>query len=164
VTYLLIYAFMNLGAFAVVIAVGNRIRSAEIKDWAGLFTYSPQLAAMLAVFFFSLAGIPPFAGWFAKFVMFRSVLAVGNGWATALAVIAVVNSVIALFYYSKVVVAVFMHRVPDEIPVVQLRDVKTAPALQFALVLTVIGVVVLGIFPSAIAEIGEATRVFASGF
>ncbi|MCP3973474.1 MAG: NADH-quinone oxidoreductase subunit N [bacterium] len=164
VTYLLIYAFMNLGAFATVIAVGNRLRSAEITDWAGLFSYAPGLAALIAVFFFSLAGIPPLAGWFAKFVMFRSVLAVGNTWATALAVVAVVNSVIALYYYSKVVISVFMHKVPDGVPVAELKEHKTAPALQFALILTAIGVIVLGIFPNLIAEIGEATKTFASGF
>lgn len=164
VTYLLIYAFMNLGAFGVVIAVGNRLRSAEIKDWAGLFTYSPGLAAMMGIFFFSLAGIPPLAGWFAKFVMFRSVLVVGNTWATALAVIAVVNSVIAFYYYSKVIVAVFMQNVPEEVPVAELRGHKTAPALRFALALTTVGVIVLGIYPPVIARIGEATKAFASGF
>jgi len=164
VTYLLIYAFMNLGAFAVVIAVGNRLRSAEVDDWAGLFNYAPGLAGMLGLFFFSLAGIPPLAGWFAKFVMFRSVLAVGNTWATALAVIAVINSVIAFYYYSNVVISAFMRPVPDHVPVADLRHHKTAPSLQFALVLTAIGVVLLGIFPSLVAEIGEATRTFASGF
>ncbi len=164
VTYLLIYAFMNLGAFAVVIAVGNRLHSAEIDDWGGLFTYSPALGGLLALFFFSLAGIPPLAGWFAKFVMFRAVLAVGNGWATALAVIAVINTVIAFYYYSKVVLSVFMRAVPDHVPVAELREYRTAPSLQFALVLTAIGVVVLGIFPSLIADIGQATRTIASGF
>ena len=78
--------------------------------------------------------------------------------------IAVLNSVIAFYYYSKVVLAVFMQRVPDDVPVAELREHRTAPALQFALVLTTIGVVVLGIFPSLVAEIGEATKTFASGF
>lgn len=164
VTYLLIYAFMNLGAFAVVIAIGNRLHSAEIEDWGGMFTYSPALATMLGVFFFSLAGVPPLAGWFAKFVMFRAVLAVDNGWATALAILAAVNSVIAFYYYSKVVLAVFMKQVPANVPVHELRDHRTAPSLQFALILTTIGVIVIGIFPSLVAEIGEATRTFASGF
>jgi len=164
VTYLLVYAFMNLGAFAVVIAVGNRLRSAEIADWAGLFNYSPALASLLAIFFFSLAGIPPLAGWFAKFVMFRSVLAVANTWATMLAILAVVNSVIAFYYYSKVVVSVFMNPVPETVPVAELREYRTAPSLQFALVLTAIGVIAIGIYPPLVAEIGEATRAFASGF
>ena len=73
-TYLLVYAFMNLGAFAAVIAVAERTGSGEIDDWAGLARYAPGLASLLGVFFFSLAGIPPLAGWFAKFVMFKAVL------------------------------------------------------------------------------------------
>ncbi len=164
VTYLLIYAFMNLGAFAVIIAGGNRLRSAEIGDWAGMFGYAPVLATMLAVFFFSLAGIPPLAGWFAKFVMFRSVLSVGGGWAAALAIIAAVNSVIAFVYYAKVVKSAFMDPAPEHVAVADLARMPTVPSLQFALVLTVAGVIVLGIFPGIIAEIGELTKTFASGF
>ncbi len=164
VTYLLIYAFMNLGAFAVVIAGANRLRSAEIDDWAGMFTYAPGLAALLGVFFFSLAGIPPLAGWFAKFVMFRAVLSVESGWATALAVIAVVNSVIAFVYYAKVVKSAFMDPVPDRVPAGELEGARMVPSLQFAMVLTVVGVIVLGVFPGLIAEIGDLTKSLASGF
>jgi NADH-quinone oxidoreductase subunit N len=119
---------------------------------------------MMALFLFSLAGIPPLAGWFAKFVMFRSVLAVGNTWATALAVVAVINSVIAFYYYSKVVISMFARPVPDHVPVADLREYKTAPALQFALVLTTIGVVAIGIYPPLVSALSEATRTFASGF
>ena len=89
VTYLLIYAFMNLGAFAV---VDRRAQPGEAYRDSALgrvSTYAPGLAGLLALFFLSLAGIPPLAGWFAKFVMFRSVMSVGGGWAIALAVIAV---------------------------------------------------------------------------
>ena len=164
VTYLLIYAFMNLGAFAVVIAGANRLRSALIRDWAGLFTYAPGLAGLLAIFFFSLVGIPPLAGWFAKFVMFRSVLAVGGGWAVALAVIAVINSVIALVYYAKVVKSAFMDPVPETVPAAELEDTPIVPSLQLAMLLTVAGVIILGIFPGIIAEIGELTKTLASGF
>ena len=144
ITYIIIYAFMNLGSFAVVIAAGNRLRSAEIGDWAGIFSYSPGLATMLAIFFFSLAGIPPLAGWFAKFVMFRSVISVGGAWAIALAVIAVVNSVIAFVYYAKVVKSAFMDQVPDHVPAAEVARIKMVPSLQFAMALTVIGVIVLG--------------------
>jgi len=164
VTYLVIYAFMNLGAFGVVIAVGNRLGSAEIKDWAGLFSYAPGLATMLGLFFFSLAGIPPLAGWFAKLVMFRSVLATGSGWASALAVIAAVNSVIAFYYYSKVVVSAFMNKVPDSVPVAEIREQRTAPSLRFALGLTTAGVIAIGFYPPLVSGIAEAAKTFASGF
>ena len=81
VTYLLIYAAMNLGAFAVVIAVSRRTRSAEISSYAGLGQFAPVLAILMSVFLFSLAGVPPLAGWYAKFMLFRAVLDAGTPWA-----------------------------------------------------------------------------------
>ena len=74
ITYLLIYAAMNLGAFAVVLAVARKTRSAEISTWGGLFEYAPGLTVLMTMFLFSLAGIPPLGGWLAKFVVFRSLL------------------------------------------------------------------------------------------
>src|SRR5262249_40079596 len=103
VIYLMIYGAMNLGAFAVVIAVARRTRTAEISSYSGLFATSPALCVMMTIFMASLAGIPFFAGWFAKFVMFRSAIQAGGTWAIILAVIAAVNSVIAFFYYSGVI-------------------------------------------------------------
>ena len=160
VTYLLIYAFMNLGAFAVVIAVRNRLGSAELDDWSGLFRYAPGLAALLAVFFFSLAGIPPLAGWFAKFVMFRSTLSFGGGWAVALAVIAVVNAVIAFAYYAKVVKSTWFDAAPESLDTEALGAVRVVPSLQLALGLTLTGVLVLGIFPDLVADLGNLTTGF----
>ena len=65
---------MNLGAFAVVIALARRTRSAEISSYGGLGQYAPGLALLMSIFLFSLAGVPPFAGWFAKLTMFRAAL------------------------------------------------------------------------------------------
>ena len=114
VTYLLVYAFMNLGAFAAVIAIAERTGSREIDDWAGLARYAPVLASLLGVFFFSLAGIPPLAGWFAKFVMFKAVLGDGAAtWGIALAVVAAVNAVISLFFYARVLKVAFMDPAPE---------------------------------------------------
>ena len=64
---------MNLGAFAVIIAVGRKTRSGEISSWGGLFEYAPGLAVAMSVFVFALAGIPPLGGWFAKFQVFRAI-------------------------------------------------------------------------------------------
>jgi NADH-quinone oxidoreductase subunit N len=164
VTYLLIYAFMNLGAFAVVIAVAKRIGSVEIRDWGGLFQYAPGLAGLTLVFFFSLAGVPPFAGWFAKFVMFRSLIAVGDGWTTALAVIAVVNSVIAFVYYAKVVKAAWFDAVPENVLSGQAKTATVVPSLRLALGITAIGVLAIGVFPSIVSELGEMTKGFVAGF
>ena len=74
ITYLLIYPAMNLGAFAVVLAVARKTRSAEIRSWGGLFEYTPGLTVLMTMFLFSLAGIPPLGGWLAKFVVFRALL------------------------------------------------------------------------------------------
>jgi NADH-quinone oxidoreductase subunit N len=114
VTYLLIYAATNLGAFAVVLAVARKTRSAEISTWGGLFEYAPGLTVLMSVFLFSLAGIPPLGGWLAKFVIFRSLvqpdLTVGG---VTLAVVVGVNSVIALYYYANIAREMWMKPVPD---------------------------------------------------
>ncbi len=157
-TYLLIYAFMNLGAFAAVIAIAGRTGSTEIDDWAGLARYAPGLATLLGVFFFSLAGIPPLAGWFAKFVMFRAVLGdSGNAWGVVLAVVAAVNAVVALWYYARVLKVAFMDPVPEGAPA---RDVETkVPApLVAALVITVLVTLAAGFYPQMLAFFGEAGR------
>ncbi len=78
VIYLLIYGAMNLGAFAVVIAVARRTRSGEISSYSGLGQTAPVLALLMSAFLFALAGIPPLAGWFAKFVMFRAIFDAGT--------------------------------------------------------------------------------------
>src|SRR5207237_10317570 len=98
VVYLLIYAAMNLGAFAVVITVARKTRSGEISSYGGLFEYAPGLTLLMTVFLFSLAGVPPLAGAWAKIFVFRAVFDAGTWGAVALGVVAAVNAVIALFY------------------------------------------------------------------
>ena len=151
VTYLIVYAFMNLGAFAVVVAGASKVRSGELADWAGMFRYAPGLATLLALFFFSLAGIPPLAGWFAKFVMFRAVLGAGGSWASVLAVIAAVNAVIALVYYARVVKTAFMDPVPAAVSADEAAERQVARPLALALGLTALAVVVAGFFPQVLA-------------
>ena len=154
-TYLLIYAFMNLGAFAAVIAIAERTGSREIDDWAGLARYSPALATLLGAFFFSLAGIPPLAGWFAKFVMFKAVLgAGGNPWGVALAVVAAVNAVIALFFYAKVLKAAFMDPAPEPLP----EGAPLSRPLAAVLAVTVLVVLAAGFYPQLVAFFSEAAR------
>ena len=151
VVYLLIYGAMNLGAFAVVIAVARRTRSAEISSYDGLFQTAPTLAVLMGVFLASLAGIPFFAGWFAKFVMFRSIIDAGTGWAIALAIIAAVNSVIAFFYYARPIRAMIFHEpaTDDRTPLVVPQPLFVAIALTAAIV------VVVGIYPQIFARVGQ---------
>ena len=159
ITYVLFYAFINLGAFAVVIAVSHKIGSVEIADWGGLGRYAPGLAALVGVFFFGLAGIPPLAGWFPKFVMFRAVLGVFDSpWAVALAAIAAVNAVIALVYYAKVVRSVYMDPVPVNAPVDRVAGRPLSPSLVLALVITAAAVVVFGFIPQALAFFGNVAK------
>jgi NADH-quinone oxidoreductase subunit N len=151
VVYLLIYGAMNLGAFAVVIAVARRTRSAEISTYDGLFQTAPTLAVVMGVFLASLAGIPIFAGWFAKFVMFRSIIDAGTGWAIALGVMAAVNSVIAFFYYARPIRAMIFHS-----PATEDRSPLVIPQpLVVAIALTAAVVVVVGVYPQLFARVGE---------
>lgn len=158
--YLVIYAVMNLGAFAVVIAGARKTGSGEIGKWAGLARVDPILGVLTAVFFFSLAGIPPLAGWFAKFEMFRSVM-IADPATIALAVIAAVNAVIALYYYAKVIKAVWLDDPIGEFA----DDVEAAPAgsLKLALGVAVALTIAIGIYPSIAAFVRDAAQVLATG-
>jgi len=164
VTYLLIYAFMNLGAFAVVMAGASKTGSGDLDDWGGMNRYAPGLAALVALFFFSLAGIPPLAGWFAKVVMFRAVIAAFDSpWAVVLAVIAAVNAVIALVYYARVVKSVYMDDVPVTVPVDRAVQTAVPRPLGLAIGITAVAVVVVGFFPQILGFFGEVTERLVAG-
>ena len=106
--YLLAYTFMTLGAFAVVLAVQRREENdVSIERLHGLASRQPALAVLMAIFMFSLAGIPPLAGFFAKLYVFSGAVEAGLTW---LAVIGVINSAIGAYYYLRVTVAMFMSR------------------------------------------------------
>jgi len=105
--YLLIYTFMNLGAFFFVVAINNHLKSEELDDYVGLGFRAPWAAAMMVVFLSSLAGIPPFAGFIGKLYVFTAVMDRQWFW---LVIVAAVNSVIGLYYYYKVVKAMFLTR------------------------------------------------------
>ena len=153
IVYLLVYAAMNLGAFAVVIAVARKTRSGEISSYGGLFEYAPGLAVVMTIFLFSLAGIPPLAGAWAKIFVFRAVLDAGTGWAVALGVIAAVNAVIALFYYAAVAKEMWMNPVPDG----DKTPVSVPPSLTAALGITAAVVGVIGVWPQAFARLADLT-------
>jgi NADH-quinone oxidoreductase subunit N len=106
----------------------------------------------MSAFMLSLAGLPPLAGWFAKFVMFRSVLDAQTPSATVLGVIAAVTSVIAFFYYARVVREIWFHPVPDD---VDPRPLETPLALNAAIGICAAVVLVVGVYPQLFARIGE---------
>ena len=152
IVYLLIYSAMNLGAFAIVLAVARKTGSGEISSFGGLFQYAPGLTVVMTVFLASLAGVPPAGGWFAKFAVFRAVLDAGTGWAVALGVIAAVNSVFAAFYYFNVAREMWISPVPDE----DRTPIRVPAALTTALGITVLVVLVIGVFPGLFADLGDA--------
>lgn len=151
VLYLLVYTIMNLGAFAVVITVARKTRSGEISSFGGLFTYAPGLTVVMSVFLFSLAGIPPFAGAWAKLFVFRALIIGGGPWATALALVGAVNSVIAFFYYASVMREMWMRPVPDG----DRTAIGMPPALRTAIALCAVGVVAVGVYPQVFAHIAD---------
>ncbi len=102
--YLIVYLFMNLGAFYVVILVANDSGSEMIEGFRGLSSRSPLIAGAMMIFLISLTGIPPFAGFFGKFFLFKAVIDSGFYW---LAFIGLLNSVISLYYYARIIKAMY---------------------------------------------------------
>lgn len=157
VTYLVIYAAMNLGAFTVVMAVARKTGSAEISSFGGLMNYAPSLAWLMTIFMFALAGIPPLAGWLAKFVAFRAVVDADTPWAYALAVVMAVNSVISLAYYANVAREMWMNPAPDgdEAPI------RVPVSLRAALAITAVLTLAFGVTQWA-TELGDMAHFVAS--
>lgn len=151
VVYLLVYAAMNLGAFAIVIAVARKTRSGEISSYGGLYEYAPGLAVLMTVFLFSLAGIPPLAGLWAKLFVFRAVIDAGTPWALLLGVVVAVNSVIALFYYAAIAKEMWMNPVPDG----DTTRIRVPAPLITALAITAVVVVAVGVYPQTFAHFGD---------
>jgi NADH-quinone oxidoreductase subunit N len=151
INYLIIYAFMNLGAFAVVITVARKTRSGEIASYGGLFQYAPGLTAAMTVFLFALAGIPPLGGWFAKFGIFQAVIAADTLQGALMGVVVAVNSVIGLVYYANVAKEMWFNPVPDG----DERPVSVTGSLGVAMVVTVAATVLFGIVPQVVARFGD---------
>ncbi len=148
VSYLAIYAAMNLGAFAVILAAARKTGSTSIESMSGLFSYAPGLAVAMTIFMFALAGIPPLGGWFAKFQIFFAVIEDGSAWAIVLGVLLAVNSVIALYYYASVARRIWADEVPDG----DLTPIRIPTSLGAALALTVVATLVFGFVPGAVSQ------------
>ncbi|MBM4133832.1 MAG: NADH-quinone oxidoreductase subunit N [Nitrospira sp.] len=136
--YLLTYLFANLGAFAVVIAVGNQIQSDEIEDYSGLNRRSPFLAFAMIMFLLSLAGVPPLAGFLGKLYIF--VAAMNEGLYT-LILVGLINIVISMYYYLIVVKKMYINEPVDPSPLT-----VSAP-MQAVIYVSLAGTVILGIYP-----------------
>ena len=139
--YMVIYLFMNFGAFLVIIAIYDDSGSFDIKDYAGFWKRSPFLTIAMGIFLLSLMGIPPFAGFLAKLYVFGAVIRAGLGW---FAVVGVLNSAIAAFYYMKIIRVMFIEG--DEAP--EPRSLELHPiysGLLFVLLIpNIIGLILWG--------------------
>lgn len=130
--YVVTYVFMNLGAFAIVAFIRNQIHSEEIADYAGLVKSCPGLVACLVIILISLVGLPPLAGFFAKYSIFAAA-AEAQLW--SLVVLGVLNTVVSLFYYLRVVKVMTIDREPaDRLPIE--LPLLFSPTGRFALLLT----------------------------
>ena len=144
--YLFAYLFTNLGAFICVIAIENSTGIVEIADYAGLIRRAPLVAALFVIFFLSLAGIPPTAGFIGKFFVFGAALREGY---ILLAAIGVINSVISVFYYFSVVRQAFFEAPKDPTPI------RIAPLVTFALAITGVLVLAFAIYPDPVVNIAS---------
>lgn len=142
--YLGIYAVGNLGAFIVVAIARNYGAPLEINSYRGLFSKSPLLAFSFSIFLFSLAGIPPLGGWFAKFDLFSIIFKDGSPLALFLGFIVLVSSVISLVYYAKIVRVLWEEK---QGPLIQISLTKSSLALGTALAICTAGVIISGLYP-----------------
>ena len=136
--YLLAYLFTNLGAFAVVTLIGEQTGSDDLVAYAGLSERSPAAAAFLTVFLLSLAGLPPFAGFIGKYYVFAAAI---QGKFIALTVVAAINSVVAAYYYFRIVRLMYLTPASGPAFPPAPRPLAIALGLLFA------GVLLLGLFP-----------------
>jgi len=144
--YILVYIFMNMGAFAAAVAVGSRGEGhLRIDDLSGLAARRPFLAFALAVFMVSLAGLPPTGGFFAKFYLFKAGIFAGY---LPVVILAIVMSIISLFYYLRVVMVMYMDPAPEG----GLESRTATPLISGVLAVLVLLVFLIGIQPGDILK------------
>jgi NADH-quinone oxidoreductase subunit N len=147
--YLLVYAFMQLGAFAVIVIMRRKdVGGDELKDLSGLHIRHPFAAFAMLVFMLSLGGIPPTAGFMGKFWLFSAAI---DQQYYGLAVIGVLNSALSLYYYVRVVVFMYLRKdTTGSEPVL-------SPALAVTLAVAVVATIALGVYPRQLFDAAEAS-------
>lgn len=145
--YMLAYTFMTFGAFSIVILLGrNGKENLELEDYSGLGFQAPLLGLSMSVFLLSLGGLPPLAGFVAKFYIFQAALNEGY---VILVVLAVLNSAISLYYYLKIIVFMYMKEPKDEF------QVSLTPINLLVIVIGLLGTVQLGLFPGPVISLAH---------
>jgi len=138
--YMIVYLIMNMGAFAVVSAVDRSAGSEEMRVYRDLGRRAPLLGAVLAVLLISLTGLPPTAGFIGKLYLFAALIHKGGYWFVALAVVGIANSVVSLFYYARVLKAMYIEKDTDNLPRVSQRNTATAVATVLSILTLIFGV------------------------
>jgi len=147
--YLMAYAFMNIGAFAVVAVVERRVEiSSAISDYAGLASRKPLLAFAMLLFMISLTGIPPFVGFWGKLYLFRAAVEANLSW---LAVAGVLNSAVSAFYYLGVVVQMYMRPASEE----EVAPVSVSGPVTITLAVAAFITIALGIWPTPLVNLAS---------
>jgi NADH-quinone oxidoreductase subunit N len=143
--YLAAYTFMNLGAFGIIAMMeGEDESNLNISSYAGLCSRRPLLAALLALFMFSLAGIPPFAGFFGKYYVFIAAIKSNLTW---LAIVGVFSSAISVYFYLRIVVLMYFKESSSEL---SLTESRTG---LMAVIIASILVILIGIFPGSVLKL-----------
>jgi NADH-quinone oxidoreductase subunit N len=146
--YLFIYAFMNIGAFAVVIMLRTEgFKGEAISDYEGLAKSHPLAAGLMLIFMFSLTGIPPTAGFVGKFYLFMAAVNAGYTW---LAIVAVIFSAISAYFYLRIVMYMYMKEPKTEIAL------SASASTGLALLVTVVAVLLIGVLPSGVIDMARA--------
>jgi len=146
--YMLSYAFMNIGAFAIIVMVGKKGEdNNNVSDYAGFGFKHPVLGMCMSIFLFSLAGIPPAAGFIGKFYLFSGAIQAGYVW---LAIIGVLNSAASVYYYLRVMVYMYMKD-----PTEEFDWLKVSPAIALCVILAVAGVLIPGIVPGTLLSLAQ---------
>jgi NADH-quinone oxidoreductase subunit N len=147
--YLTAYTLMNLGAFGIVSIIESKEeKNLEISDYAGLSNNEPLLAGLLSIFMFSLAGIPPFAGFFGKYYIFMAAI---KSEMTFLAILGVLSSVISVYFYLRIVVLMYFKKTDYNL------EISKNNSGMLALFISVLLIIILGILPGSFLSIINST-------
>ena len=150
--YVLVYIFSNLAAFGVIGAIENATGKVSMDDYRGLHKTNPRLAFCMMLAMFSLAGIPPFAGFFSKFFIFTGAINQGSVAIYVLVLIALINTIISLYYYLLVVKAMYISE--EECTIARF---KSACSERLGLIITVAGIILLGIVSCCYSSLLDLT-------
>lgn len=155
IVYLFVYTLMNMGAFGIIISLRRRgIIGDNVDDLTGLGQKAPVLAAMMSIFMLSLGGLPVTGGFIGKYFLFGGLIergrVDGKTWYYVLAVWAIINTVVSFYYYFRFIKVMYLgDRIADN------RPLALSPALQTALIVSVVGVLVVGVYPHPLVKVTQ---------